>query len=541
MLRCTPLPSGTVDRRAAEAGADARGVDRRAGHGHDDARTVGPRLGVHDVDDLDGERADRGAADDRVAGALHAGADLRQRHDRVPGEGRRGGDQRGRDGGGEEGTEAHRRGRVVIRCCRDHPSRDERRRRRARAGARGGHRSGRSARLARGPARRAGAGRSGPDELARIRARHIAAAALERRHEPRRALAAVPRARRPARRTPAGRRGGAVVRGRPVRRAAARPGRGPARRPARPGDARAATAPAARRPPRRVRRAPPRSNPIAAAFAALRSPDPRAWLDVPAFERLLEELPDVRTGLTRVERQILEALRDGPLPPERLFVAVAEHEDPPWLGDDTVFALAADLDPLVPTPTAPTSSRPRARPSSPAPPPARRSTAGSAESTSAPASPTGPGTPTPAARSASTDAVALIRLHPLPDRVVGHPVLPARRRTSWSPRPQRRAARRAAEPRPCARLVVACLLAPSGCRSSASNSAAARRPVGTPSRSAGNDARRTVLPAAVRLERRGAVRADDAQVLEPVVIRNAVDVVEDQRERPSAPALTLAA
>jgi len=88
-------------------------------------------------------------------------------------------------------------------------------------------------------------------------------------------------------------------------------------------------------------------DPDPAAFAALRSPDPRAWLEVPAFQRLLEELPDVRTGLTRVERQILEALRDGPLAPERLFPAVAEHEDPPWLGDATVFALATDLDPLV--------------------------------------------------------------------------------------------------------------------------------------------------------------------------------------------------
>jgi hypothetical protein len=88
-------------------------------------------------------------------------------------------------------------------------------------------------------------------------------------------------------------------------------------------------------------------DPDPSAFAAFRSPDPRAWLDVPAFERLLEELPDVRTGLTRVEREILEALRDGPLAPGPLFVAVAEHEDPPWLGDDTVFALAADLDPLV--------------------------------------------------------------------------------------------------------------------------------------------------------------------------------------------------
>jgi hypothetical protein len=90
-----------------------------------------------------------------------------------------------------------------------------------------------------------------------------------------------------------------------------------------------------------------RIEPDPAPFAALRSPDPRAWLDVAAFERLLEELPDVRTGLTRVEREILTALADGPLPPPCLFVAVAEHEEPPWLGDDTVYALAADLDPLV--------------------------------------------------------------------------------------------------------------------------------------------------------------------------------------------------
>jgi hypothetical protein len=87
--------------------------------------------------------------------------------------------------------------------------------------------------------------------------------------------------------------------------------------------------------------------PDPAAFAALRSDDPRAWLSFPAFERLLEELPDARTGLTRVERQILEALRDGPLEPGPLFTAVAQHEDPPWIGDATVFALAADLDPLV--------------------------------------------------------------------------------------------------------------------------------------------------------------------------------------------------
>lgn len=90
-----------------------------------------------------------------------------------------------------------------------------------------------------------------------------------------------------------------------------------------------------------------RIDPDGGPFAALRSPDPRAWLDVPGFERLLEELPDVRTGLTRVERQILDALRAGPLAPEQLFVAATQPEDAPWIGDATVFALAADLDPLV--------------------------------------------------------------------------------------------------------------------------------------------------------------------------------------------------
>jgi hypothetical protein len=87
--------------------------------------------------------------------------------------------------------------------------------------------------------------------------------------------------------------------------------------------------------------------PDGGAFAALRSPDPRAWLDIPAFERLLEELPDARTGLSRTERQILEALRPGPRRAAALFTAVAAREDPPWLGDATVFALAGDLAPLV--------------------------------------------------------------------------------------------------------------------------------------------------------------------------------------------------
>ena len=50
-----------------------------------------------------------------------------------------------------------------------------------------------------------------------------------------------------------------------------------------------------------------------------------------------------------------------------------------------------------------------------------------------------------------------------------------------------------------------------------------------------------VLPTAVRVERRGTVRADDSEVLEPVVVGHAVDVVEDQRHPPAAPFLALPA
>jgi hypothetical protein len=88
-------------------------------------------------------------------------------------------------------------------------------------------------------------------------------------------------------------------------------------------------------------------DPDPAAFAALRSDDPRAWLAVPAFARLLEELPDSRTGLSRLERQILEALEPGPLTPPDLFTAAAAPEHPPWIGDTPLLALADDLEPLV--------------------------------------------------------------------------------------------------------------------------------------------------------------------------------------------------
>lgn len=87
--------------------------------------------------------------------------------------------------------------------------------------------------------------------------------------------------------------------------------------------------------------------PDGAAFAALRAEDPRGWAEHAFMDRLLEELPDVGTGLSRLEREILEALAAGPLGGAELFARVAALEQPPWLGDASVWAAAASLDPLV--------------------------------------------------------------------------------------------------------------------------------------------------------------------------------------------------
>jgi hypothetical protein len=85
-----------------------------------------------------------------------------------------------------------------------------------------------------------------------------------------------------------------------------------------------------------------RFEPSPEPFAALRSG--RCW-DV-HFPRLLEELPG-DDGLGRLEREILDALRDGPLDRRALFAAVSALEQPPWLGDSLVYAAADALAPLV--------------------------------------------------------------------------------------------------------------------------------------------------------------------------------------------------
>jgi hypothetical protein len=81
----------------------------------------------------------------------------------------------------------------------------------------------------------------------------------------------------------------------------------------------------------------------AAAWAAFGSANPFSISTAPvgelpflagALRRLLEEYPWVGHGLSRLERQVLEALRDGPLAFAELF-ARAHHrrEEPVFLGD----------------------------------------------------------------------------------------------------------------------------------------------------------------------------------------------------------------
>jgi hypothetical protein len=100
------------------------------------------------------------------------------------------------------------------------------------------------------------------------------------------------------------------------------------------------------------------------AWAAVRSPDPRAVLEAlsgdttalpflsDALRRLLEEYPAVGTGLSRSERQVLEALVDGPLSLSDAFRASHHAREEAWYLGDTVFAwylerLSGDPVPLV--------------------------------------------------------------------------------------------------------------------------------------------------------------------------------------------------
>src|SRR5262249_48867178 len=62
-----------------------------------------------------------------------------------------------------------------------------------------------------------------------------------------------------------------------------------------------------------------------------------------ALRRMLEELPDSRTGLARSERHLLELLAEGPRTPMRLFVESQSREDAPFAGDAWVWRQLWDL------------------------------------------------------------------------------------------------------------------------------------------------------------------------------------------------------
>jgi uncharacterized protein DUF1835 len=95
------------------------------------------------------------------------------------------------------------------------------------------------------------------------------------------------------------------------------------------------------------------------AWDAVRAPEPIAietFLDedtsalpflAGALRRLLEELPDTRSGVSRTELQLLEALADGPKTRVEAFLACAAREEAPFAGDIWVFRMLSGLGPLV--------------------------------------------------------------------------------------------------------------------------------------------------------------------------------------------------
>jgi hypothetical protein len=92
-----------------------------------------------------------------------------------------------------------------------------------------------------------------------------------------------------------------------------------------------------------------------AGWNAIRSPDPSAieliingdtralpYLGA-ALRRFLEEYPGQRDGLSRTERQIVELLRAGICTPTELFLATADREERPFMGDSTLWTLLHGL------------------------------------------------------------------------------------------------------------------------------------------------------------------------------------------------------
>jgi hypothetical protein len=97
----------------------------------------------------------------------------------------------------------------------------------------------------------------------------------------------------------------------------------------------------------------------AAGWKAFCSPTPRPLLrfmkteasKIPhlyqALERHLQEYPSTATGLSRNERQILEALQAGPATPLQVFASSQSKEESVYMGDSTFWLYMSRLSPLL--------------------------------------------------------------------------------------------------------------------------------------------------------------------------------------------------
>lgn len=81
------------------------------------------------------------------------------------------------------------------------------------------------------------------------------------------------------------------------------------------------------------------------AWRAFRQPTPEAWAELlqsdlkplpylePSVRRMLQELPNATSGLSRTQHQILLAINEGVQVPRRLFGAVEKLEEAAFMGD----------------------------------------------------------------------------------------------------------------------------------------------------------------------------------------------------------------
>lgn len=74
-----------------------------------------------------------------------------------------------------------------------------------------------------------------------------------------------------------------------------------------------------------------------------RQPNPLLPYVPPAAQRLLEQLPCVRSGLDRLENEIVSAALDGFSAPVALFKQVSAHEPQPYFGDSLVWLTLNEL------------------------------------------------------------------------------------------------------------------------------------------------------------------------------------------------------